>query len=61
MSSSAPVQKDKSCAVLLVEHDISFVMDHCDRVVVLQRGEVLAEGLPAAIQANRGVRGAYLG
>jgi ABC-type branched-subunit amino acid transport system ATPase component len=52
---------DGSCAVLLVEHDISFVMSHCDRIVVLQRGEVLAEGMPGAIQANREVRDAYLG
>ncbi|HEY1988769.1 MAG TPA: ABC transporter ATP-binding protein [Acidimicrobiales bacterium] len=55
------LRSDGSCAVLLVEHDISFVMSHCDRIVVLQRGEVLAEGTPDAIQANREVRDAYLG
>jgi branched-chain amino acid transport system ATP-binding protein len=52
---------EKSCAILLVEHDISFVMSHCDRIVVLQRGEVLAEGTPAEVQANPEVRDAYLG
>lgn len=52
---------EKRCAVVLVEHDITFVMDHCDRVVVLQRGEVLAEGTTAEIQANQQVREAYLG
>lgn len=49
------------CAIVLVEHDITFVMDHCDRVVVLQRGEVLAEGATAEIQTNEQVREAYLG
>ena len=50
-----------SCAILLVEHDITFVMSHCDRIVVLQLGEVLAEGTPSEIQANQEVRNAYLG
>ena len=50
-----------SCAILLVEHDITFVMSHCDRIVVLQLGEVLAEGTPSEIQANPEVRNAYLG
>jgi branched-chain amino acid transport system ATP-binding protein len=50
-----------SCAILLVEHDISFVMSHCDRITVLERGEVLAEGSPSEIQANEEVRDAYLG
>jgi len=50
-----------SCAILLVEHDITFVMAHCDRIVVLQLGEVLAEGTPSEIQANPEVRNAYLG
>ena len=49
------------CAVILVEHDVGFVMNQCDRVVVLHLGEVLAGGSPAAIQANDDVRAAYLG
>jgi branched-chain amino acid transport system ATP-binding protein len=55
------LKAEKSCAILLVEHDITFVMSHCDRIVVLQRGEVLAEGSPTEIQANAEVRDAYLG
>lgn len=55
------LRSEKSAAILLVEHDISFVMSHCDRIVVLQRGEVLAEGSPAEVQANGEVRDAYLG
>lgn len=50
-----------SCGVMLVEHDISFVMAQCDRIVVLQSGIVLAEGTPSEIQDNREVRDAYLG
>jgi ABC-type branched-subunit amino acid transport system ATPase component len=49
------------CAVVLVEHDIGFVMRQCDRVVVLDLGEVLAVGTPEAIRADPTVRAAYLG
>ena len=49
------------CAVVLVEHDVGFVMEHCDRIVVLDLGEVLATGPPAEIQQNAAVRAAYLG
>jgi branched-chain amino acid transport system ATP-binding protein len=55
------LKNELSCAILLVEHDITFVMSHCDRIVVLQLGEVLAQGTPAEIQANPEVRNAYLG
>lgn len=48
-------------AVLLVEHDVGFVMSRCDRIVVLNLGEVLAEGLPDEIRGNDAVRDAYLG
>jgi branched-chain amino acid transport system ATP-binding protein len=51
----------RRCAVLLVEHDISFVMNQSDKIVVLERGTVLADGSPAEIQADERVRNAYLG
>jgi branched-chain amino acid transport system ATP-binding protein len=45
----------------LVEHNAGFVMEPCDRVVVLDLGTVLAAVLPAEIQRDQKVRGAYLG
>ncbi|NRQ39122.1 ABC transporter ATP-binding protein [Nonomuraea sp. NN258] len=47
--------------VLLVEHDMGFVMETCDRLVVLDLGKVIATGSPAEIRGNPVVRAAYLG
>jgi branched-chain amino acid transport system ATP-binding protein len=55
------VRDDTGCVVLLVEHNAGFVMEHSDRVVVLDLGSVLASGLPEDIQRNQAVRDAYLG
>jgi ABC-type branched-subunit amino acid transport system ATPase component len=55
------VRDETGCVVLLVEHNAGFVMEHSDRVIVLDLGSVLAEGLPAEIQRNQAVRDAYLG
>jgi branched-chain amino acid transport system ATP-binding protein len=57
----ARLKVQRTCAILLVEHDITFVMSHADRIVVLRLGEVLARGTPSEIQANSEVRNAYLG
>ncbi len=53
--------RDGGMSVLLVEHDMGFVMDLADRVVVLDFGTKIAEGTPDAIKRNPEVIKAYLG
>jgi branched-chain amino acid transport system ATP-binding protein len=48
-------------AVVLVEHDMSLVMDICDSVTVLDLGRVIASGEPAAVRSHPAVIEAYLG
>jgi branched-chain amino acid transport system ATP-binding protein len=47
--------------VLMVEHNLSVVADLCDRITVLTRGQVLAEGDYRTVSADPAVREAYLG
>ena len=53
--------KAEGMTILLVEHDMDFVMGLTDRLVVMDFGEKLAEGVPTEIQRNPAVREAYLG
>jgi branched-chain amino acid transport system ATP-binding protein len=47
--------------VLLVEHNMGLIMDVSDRILVLNYGQKLAEGIPSEIQRNKAVIDAYLG
>ena len=55
------LRADTGCSVLLIEHDVRFVMENSDRVVVMHLGNKLAEGTPDEVQSNAAVIQAYLG
>ena len=55
------IQKEYDCTILLVEHDMGLVMDICDTVCAISFGKLLAMGTPNEVQADEGVRTAYLG
>lgn len=47
--------------LVLIEHDMEVVLDIADKITVLHRGQVIAEGTPAEIQQNQNVQDVYLG
>ena len=55
------IRRDFDCTILLVEHDMSLVMNVCDHICAISFGKKLAYGTAAEIQASREVQEAYLG
>ena len=61
MRLTAELARAANIAVLFTEHDMDVVFAHADRILVLNRGKLIAEGKPAEVRANREVQEVYLG
>ena len=55
------IREIDGCGVLVIDHDLRFIMTACDRIYVLDDGSLLAEGTPQQIQGNEEVIRVYLG
>jgi branched-chain amino acid transport system ATP-binding protein len=61
MRLTARIAREQSIGVLFTEHDMDVVFEHADRILVLNRGNLIAEGTPAEVRGNPQVRAVYLG
>jgi branched-chain amino acid transport system ATP-binding protein len=61
MALVATLARGRGISVLFTEHDMDVVFAHADRIIVLDRGRILAEGPPPAVRADPRVREVYLG
>ncbi|MGK7864200.1 ABC transporter ATP-binding protein [Falsiroseomonas sp. E2-1-a4] len=61
MQLTAGIARGQGIGVLFTEHDMDAVFAHADRILVLVRGEVIAEGSPESVRANPEVQRVYLG
>jgi branched-chain amino acid transport system ATP-binding protein len=61
MALTARIVRERNIAVLFTEHDMDVVFGHADRVMVLNRGTLIAEGTPDAVRADHRVQEVYLG
>ena len=61
MRLTAQIAREQSIGVLFTEHDMDVVFEHADRILVLNRGSLIAEGSPEEVRRNPQVRAIYLG
>jgi branched-chain amino acid transport system ATP-binding protein len=61
MQLATDLARQQKIAVLFTEHDMDVVWSYADRVIVLDRGRIIAEGPPDAIRADARVQAVYLG
>jgi branched-chain amino acid transport system ATP-binding protein len=61
MALATAIARERSIAVLFTEHDMDVVFAHADRILVLHRGQVIAQGRPDEVRASAEVREVYLG
>ena len=61
MALAAGLARAQKIAVLFTEHDMDVVFSQADRIIVLDRGRLIAGGLPAEVRANADVQAVYLG
>jgi branched-chain amino acid transport system ATP-binding protein len=61
MGLTAGIAREKNLGVLFTEHDMDVVFRHADRILVLSRGQLIAEGKPDEVRRNPEVQAVYLG
>jgi branched-chain amino acid transport system ATP-binding protein len=61
MRLTAQIARQQSIGVLFTEHDMDVVFEHADRILVLNRGSLIAKGTPEEVRRNPQVRAIYLG
>jgi branched-chain amino acid transport system ATP-binding protein len=61
MTLTAGIAREEGIGVLFTEHDMDAVFAHADRILVLVRGEIIAQGTPEQVRADEQVKRVYLG
>jgi branched-chain amino acid transport system ATP-binding protein len=61
MALTSSLVRERGLAVLFTEHDMDVVFGHADRILVLDRGRLIAQGPPDAVRADERVQAVYLG
>jgi branched-chain amino acid transport system ATP-binding protein len=61
MDLTLQIVRHRNIGALFIEHDMDVVFTHADRIIVLNRGEKIAEGTPDQVRQNDNVREVYLG